>query len=764
MFGTRSIAANLQLAAPCLSQRLEELKALLPPSRADERVVCASQKMNKASVLLKAIEHIVKLRETNKALDADNQQLRATLAAMTKQPQQQLQQQQQQPAGSNSAVFLRSGSPLHSSSDEEEATSCGSSPASSPESAAGAATLAKHATAATAPVTEPASKKRKAAPEAYGRLLMAVGLMGFCVFGSPVWVHTTGLSDGPALHHTSRVLASADSSIADAGIFAAAAAALAEGWVWWWLMRGALFVAALSMIFRQEALETEPAKTRAAVQHEKKSSAILANGDHQAAQWHATQALLFLGRPQAATAAAFAATMVWEVFCQVFHRLAVYWPLNLLLYRSPPMAGSSIKVAVTATHRLHQLLLRQRASAGGTSSVRRANLAALQAVNLCESSSVALNPELRIRVYVAAAAQSILSSGTGAWLANTYLRQAQKVYRVSVRGADDPNPLSWVFHEDGHQFFQSGRWIEERMVTTRGQTLAPGELEQIGLSYRRHTLAGCVRALVKGEDPELVAERLGDLFQHSTNASDLHTAWWSMVILSVVHWRQGRPNDARGCISEVELLDLQDTTRLQVALLSTCLARQALLDGDQPLCWVASERAARILDQHCDLAINGDDLTRNVVFITFRQLLACRLALYRQRSYLTQQKVELPPLASAAGSAITGQDLLDSLRRDISNLSDFGEHHAVAQPLMFMYQAVHRCLVGGRTRPTEHLFHQAIKLARRQGLHFDHASVLLHLCGYMQATLTVGKMQEHLQLVCSCAAFGIVSPLPAPFP
>lgn len=768
-----------------INSRLEELKALLP-TRVGDRATAVSQKMNKASILAKAIEHITKLCEDKKALEAENQLLRSKLSAANGTG---AQPSKEKPS------HVRCKSPMQSSSDEEEATSCGSySPASSPEAVAAASAARVKAaakdeapSAASSPGVRPASpksssgkpaasvehvaKKRKAPPQEYSRLLMAVGLLGFCVFGTPAWISGPGdavvVGSAPG-HHTSRTLTSTDAAgvAVDAAAFAAQAfAILVSGWLWWWVARVALFVAALSMIFKQEALETEPAKTRAAAQHEKKSAAILANGDHQAAQWHAVQALLFLGRPQATSTAGFTYTLFWEIACQLFHRMAVYWPLNLLLFRSPPVAGASIEVAVRATHRLHQLLLRRRASSGGIGVLESSRLAALQAVNLCESSSVDLDPELRIRVYVAAAAQSILSSGTGAWLAHTYLRQAQKVYRSSAHDVDTPNPLSWVFHEDGHQFFQSGRWIQERMVTSRGQTLAPGEMEQIGQSYRQHTLAGCVRALVKGKDPELVAERLGDLFQHSVNADDLQTAWWSMVILTIVHWRQSRPADARGCLVEVELLGLE-LSRVQAAVHSTCVAHQALLDGDQPLCWVASERAARLLEKPGNLGgVHGaDSLTRNVVFIAFRQLLACRLALYRQRSYLEKQGLEVPPLASIEGVALSRQDLLDSFHRDITSMSDFGEQHPVAQPLVLMYQAVHRCLVGGQPRPTELLFHQAIKLAKRQSLYFDHASVLLHMCGYLQTVLTASFMRERLQLVRSVVLFASACPSLAPAP
>lgn len=132
--------------------------------------------------------------------------------------------------------------------------------------------------------------------------------------------------------------------------------------------------------------------------------------------------------------------------------------------------------------------------------------------------------------------------------------------------------------------------------------------------------------------------------------------------------------------------------------------------------------------------------------IAFRHLLSSRVALYRVRRYLHDTtKAQLPLIEGSNGSPVTFPIMLEKAQADVGTLRKFSDSYPAVEPQIFMYQAICRCLAGGRLAPTEHLFHQSVKAARRLNLPYDEALALWHTSSFLRMSLTPKTLRDNLQ-------------------
>jgi len=132
----------------------------------------------------------------------------------------------------------------------------------------------------------------------------------------------------------------------------------------------------------------------------------------------------------------------------------------------------------------------------------------------------------------------------------------------------------------------------------------------------------------------------------------------------------------------------------------------------------------------------------------YHQLLSTRVALLRLRTYLSQQTPEgtsIPPIMVVGSEhQMTNAGILERLEADVTKLRQFSIDCEFARPSAFLYQAIHRSLVGGRVSSTERIFHQSLKAARQLKMPYDEASAMLHAAIHLRSSMAGPEMKSHL--------------------
>eukprot|EP00051_Salpingoeca_urceolata_P010834 m.133163 g.133163 ORF g.133163 m.133163 type:complete len:966 (-) comp16875_c0_seq2:998-3895(-) len=694
-----------------INDKINELKATLPASLTTGPNV----KLNKASILRKGIEYIQFLKLQNGDLARENGTLKGLLTQHNIAVPQGRQPSDPPPYSPHSP-----GSSVASGPPSPNSLSSAPSPSSAPTA----------------------------------RVVMGLVLLGvFLVSTSPL-ASTNGTSAGAfdvtGTSSGSRVLSSLPT------------AAPSASWGWsllWtcqsalgsWLTRLALAIAFFFVVyFRTPASDSESARARAAHEHDKKCEHALSTGDRLAAKQHALKAAECLGRPLPNSRTELWFQLVSQLCLQVSHRLSVGLWLDRFLTAHDAAATASVVTGAAAAHKIHQLLLLEGSGSGSATTMAGSLspdamgiLTAASAVNLAEAAGPQLDANTLVDIYVAAAAQTeLVSNGQLPFITAQYLRCAQKAFARTVR----TSRYSWLFQPEGRTFFMQGAWKAQTITLPSGSKLAPGSHDQLGLAFRLHLLSLAIKEYITGGDLELVAQWLHDLRSYSDHSQDRHSEWWALMMVVAMKWRQSKNTEARQVFAEAEKLKIHKN-RIQSALYAAFRAQQALLDGDQTLCWLASERASSLLKENdCEPCASLHKLYCGARLIALRQLLSVRVSLYRLRSYLHEINPESVPAIQLRESdhRVDFKQLLRAAQDDVQTLQSFADDFVLAEPAVYLYQAICRSLAGGRIQLTEHLFNKSLKTAKRLQLPFDEALSLLHSCSHLQSTLTPAVMQAQL--------------------
>jgi hypothetical protein len=322
---------------------------------------------------------------------------------------------------------------------------------------------------------------------------------------------------------------------------------------------------------------------------------------------------------------------------------------------------------------------------------------------------------------------------------------AKRVYQRGCAERAGAGALAWLFTPEGYTFFRKGQWMTETLITADGERLLPGSLQQLGMCFRFGILEKAVQEYIAGGDAAIISQRLMDLLQFSVQANDLLHQWWAMLGLVGLMWRTGKVEQARKHFAALQALRLKKD-RLQETLAAAFTAQHALLDGNHQACWTSCERVSLLLqDSSATSCFGSATLCMAGRLIAFRQVLSVRLALYRLRNYLSRQnKSPLPALVGSDDANVDSEAMLAVAQDDIRQLRSFSKDYVLAEPSVYLYQAICRSLAGGRVGPTEHMFYQSLKCARRLRLPFDEGLTLLHLCTFLHASLTPTALRSHL--------------------
>ncbi|GLG96286.1 uncharacterized protein GBIM_03088 [Gryllus bimaculatus] len=541
-----------------------------------------------------------------------------------------------------------------------------------------------------------------------------------------------------------------------------------------------------------------PSKSKASVafwRHRKQADFDMSKGDNAAGSQELRRCLQAYGRPLPASKFELLSATLWQINRQILHRL---WIGKWLSRR---MGGffidssarrevmSSAKELSVVYHRLHQLHL---VTSAGTDRFSGLMLA-LSAVNMAETSSDLLSPEVMADIYVAAALRIKESFPT-------FLQLLVRYYLCLARNActkgcsQVPMRLQWLFTAYGHRFFVSQRWsygpVSGYLFSSLGNKADP--LSYVMQFYREHLLERALQTLVApggrlehcDEEPlrrtqtadvltyvQLLMENsvnTGTQIEKTTsfNSSNIHVSsfvdetahWWSAVLGTAAYWLLGEYNQAERLYARVEALPealekLNDPLpkaiiaafRGRRASLGLLKPRRSSLTANNKTVLRLCNTAGQLLDD--SLTLTSCKPVNNMVLLA--QLLTCDWLLETRTAMWEEETLGTEGVNSGAPQVSVPSGVLIGFQKDLSSLRRLTEFVPSALPRVFLYEATARLMVGAAPGKTQLLLDRSLR-------HRNNRSTML-ICGKDKGQQEGGGEREH-----AAALYMACRHLPAP--
>jgi hypothetical protein len=510
-----------------------------------------------------------------------------------------------------------------------------------------------------------------------------------------------------------------------------------------WLACGFMFAAALLLLFvRDPALDADVAMVEAASASARRAQAADALGDRAKARRWVERGLRELGHVSPRSRWETAVALAWQTVRQLLHRLWIGRAIDAFFLARTPLAAQATALAARLYQHQHQLQLK------GRDSAMEALLSGVFAVNLMEAAPSALecSAAAAAAIYASLAVHAeALLRGHISILTRLYWGLARSAQRLAPRD-DAARPLQYIFQPAGYHHLLRGQWTARPVRDAFGVHLPPGSLEHVAAAFRLGLLDRAVTAFIAGDDADKCAELYRELLQYAAEAGDQAHAWWALLGLTAVCWRQGKPAAAGTHLDRARALSGIQMSTIHHLVLAVFQAKRALVDGDTAAAIEAAARASDIIRvdrvQHAaDPSGNvPTHMQRSARLIALQVLLETRVGLYHLRRHQEAQSPADPATSQLARPA----GLLAAAQDDLAALVAFSEYCTMAEPAALLYQAVLRHLAGGGYRTTEHLLHESLKSARRLGLRYDEGMVLLQGTSCLRSSSPPARLQERL--------------------
>eukprot|EP00041_Stephanoeca_diplocostata_P023573 m.581695 g.581695 ORF g.581695 m.581695 type:complete len:1031 (+) comp22329_c0_seq1:241-3333(+) len=602
-----------------------------------------------------------------------------------------------------------------------------------------------------------------------GRVLLSVMAMGlFVVNVSLTPPEAAGSSTTHGTAGTARVLASMGDGTDNAsspGPFAELLSVFLSYWLW----RLAMVVVFVVLLLKQDTV-TDPTEAR---DNESKCLAAVKEGNLLKAEHHAAVALALTSSSIPVSKIGLVLGLAKQVVRQFLHRVYIGVWVDRLLASTSRTASSVVHVDATMHHALlHVGICRRNGVASKKLLAPGGDLSrmytALRALNAAESVKKDLDPLSMIKMYVSVAiqVQLCLQKDMASILLDYYLRHARRIYAQQPACAPT---FAWLFKPDGDSFFRRTDWCDKVSMDSSRKLLNPGSFEQLQSAYHLNLLEEGLVEIIAGVNTDRAQDLFEDLRDSAARCGDPQKEWWGTMGLVQVAWRRGQKHTARKHLCSLVAMEWPHASKVEHLVYAATRARQALLDGNQKLCWQALEVASKACEQWDVVpAADGDvhaapysHLWNLARLVGHQLLLETRVALVRLRTYLREDPLALggtKGLSSPGGvrkrsvgggsmtpPLVAEDDMSQSrLQNDIVSLRRFSQVFPLAQSHVYKYQAIHRSLAGGRVALTEHIFHKSLKSARQMGLPYAEASTLLHTAVHLHNSMTAQSLRQTL--------------------
>ncbi|KAM6379419.1 sterol regulatory element-binding protein 1 [Pluvialis apricaria] len=559
-------------------------------------------------------------------------------------------------------------------------------------------------------------------------------------------------------------------------------------WLWptvaFWALNTALVLGAVVRLFVCGEPVTRPHSEPSVLfwRHRRQADLDLDRGDFAQGAQHLRTALGALGRPLPASHGDLACSLLWSLLRHLLQRL---WVGRWLAARAgglrpdpPPPAHvrQSARDAAMAYHRLHQLHLAGKQAGGHLLAI---NLA-LSAVNLAECAGDAVSVAALAEIYVAAALRVKASlHRCFHFLARPFLCSARRV--ALSHGGAVPPAMQWLCHPLGHRFFVDGDWAvkgvpRETIYSSAGNPVDP--LAQVTQLFREHLLekALCCVAMPEPGRPAAQGEgRFSNALEYlqllngcsdasgvpgpapsissglaAVTGTDPVSKWWASIIGTVIHWLQGDEEGAERLYPLVETMPraLQSSEKpLPRAALHSFRAVRAMLskqDGSQASL-SHCEKASGCLRESLELGTPPKGTIDKAV-----QLLLCDLLLVT-RTNLWQQQMSASQQRSCLYQASAIE--LRGFQQDLSSLRRLAQTLRPAMRRVFLHEATARLMARASPTRTHQLLDRSLRRRGVQGSKTagepeshptprEHAEALLLACCYLPPSFLSGPGQR----------------------
>uniref|UniRef100_A0A671SV35 Sterol regulatory element-binding protein 1 n=1 Tax=Sinocyclocheilus anshuiensis TaxID=1608454 RepID=A0A671SV35_9TELE len=545
----------------------------------------------------------------------------------------------------------------------------------------------------------------------------------------------------------------------------------AESWGWmdWmlptllvWLLNGVLVAGVLIRLLVYGEPVTRPHSESSVLfwRHRKQADLDLARGDFAQASQNLWTCLKALGRPLPTSQLDLTCAVLWSALRLCLQRLWVGRWLAIragVLRSNRPLqedARKSCRDAALVYHRLHQLHMTGKLGGSHLSAIHMA----LSTLNLAECAGDCLPIATLAEIYVSAALRVKTSLPRLLHFTTRVFLSSARQACLSPSGSVPP-AMQWLCHPLGHRFFVDEDWSirstpKESIYSQAGNSVDP--LAQVTQAFREHLLEKALYCVAQPRGDKNLTDGDGEYsdsleyLQLLTSASDAagattqsfaigsnmatvtgcdpHSKWWSSVAVVIINWLQGDDVAAERLYPAVEHF-LQEThsvlsasclccrSPLPKACLNTFKAVRALLAKPEnyqlslSYCETASGlfRDSLNLGPHC----STNTLDKLVQLLLCDLLLVTRTNVWREQQVASQQSS--PTAASPAE--------LQGFQQDLSSLRKLAQSFRPAMRRLFLHEATARLMAGASPTRTHQLLDRSLRRRATPGSRTEECEV-----------------------------------------
>ncbi|XP_018094813.1 sterol regulatory element-binding protein 1 isoform X2 [Xenopus laevis] len=475
--------------------------------------------------------------------------------------------------------------------------------------------------------------------------------------------------------------------------------------------------------------------------HRKQADVDLSRGDFAQASLHLWMALKALGRPLPTSNLDLCCSLMWSVIRYVLQRL---WVGRWLAARAGGFrrdhqlkddVRKSCRDAALVYHRLHQLQMTGKHVGGHLSAVNMA----LSAVNLADCAGNAISVATLAEIYVGAALRVKASLHRRFhFLARFFLSSARQV--CLAQSVTIPPAMQWLCHPLGHRFFVDGDWTvrsspRDTIYSTAGSTVDP--LAQVTQAFREHLLEKALYCVAQPEQAKPMTEGEGEFSDaleylqllngcSNTAAIPNHTfsisssmaavtgtdpvaKWWASLIIVAINWLQGDDEAAQRLYPVVEYMPktlYASENPLPKAALYVFKAVRTLL-GKQDSSQVSLGHCEKASGYLRDSLNMGPSSTSSVDKVA--QLLLCDLLLVTRTNIWQQQQQNSPGQQQPSLVHSAPPHELRGFQLDLSSLRRLAQSFRPAMRRVFLHEATARLMAGASPTRTHQLLDRSLR-------------------------------------------------------